>query len=75
MTVYETIKDFNVVPTYIPTHLDKNTAAGRPAMGPSKTQLPLDYDVTFFFTYTQGKTTLIIVKFLIMKSNYHYRYH
>ena len=54
VTIYEKIKDFAVVPTYIPSHLDKHTAMGLPAMGKEKNQLPLDYNVTFFFTYTQG---------------------
>ena len=39
---------------YIPVGEDDLTHPGLEAMGPDRNQLPIDRNVTFFFSYTEG---------------------
>ena len=51
---YHSIKDFVVLPRYIPLGKDTSTDPGLPPMGPNNNQLPQDLNVTFFFDYSKG---------------------
>ena len=47
-------KPFQVIYRYIPVGEDDLTYPGLEAMGPDRNQLPIDRNVTFFFSYTEG---------------------
>ena len=58
VTIFEQIKDFQIILKYIPKVLDQSSHPGFMAGGPEKNKLPQDTNVTFFFDYLQGKPCL-----------------
>ena len=53
-------KPVQVIYRYIPVGEDDLTHPGLEAMGPDRNQLPIDRNVTFFFSYTEGDGSNVI---------------